>query len=51
MKSQSRPGNSSHANAYAASDATKMGRIVAPSEIQSVVQIADVIASLSRISR
>jgi hypothetical protein len=50
MKSQSRPGNSSQANAYPASAATMIGMIVAPREIQTVVQIADVIASLRRMS-
>ena len=43
-KSQSRPGNSSQANAYAASAATAIGRKVAPSAIQSVVHSAPVIA-------
>ena len=40
MKSQSRPGNSSQANAYPASAPIRIGRIVPPTAISAVVPIA-----------
>ena len=46
MNSQSRPGNSSHANAYAASAAIMIGRSVPPIAICAVVHSECVIGPL-----
>ena len=50
MKSTSRPGNSSHANAYAASAATKIGSTVAPIAICAVTHSECVIGPLWKMS-
>ena len=47
MKSQSRPGKSSQANAYPAKAPTRIGKTVPPIAMTTVVFSADMIASLS----
>ena len=50
MKSQSRPGNSSQANAYPASAPMTIGSSVPPIAIQIVVTSDDMIVSLWKIA-
>ena len=49
-KSQSRPGKSSHAKAYAAREATTMGSTVPPMAIQAVVHRDPVMSWLSKMA-